>query len=230
MNSKKLTEKIIGVLFIFATVMSILSVFFIESLDAPDYLTKIAASENQVLIGMLIQSIWALSVVGIPIMLYPIMRKNNETLAIGFFSLRFIEGIFTFLGILFQLSLLTLSKEFLQNGALGITYYEASGIALQAARHWAFWVGPSISFALSAIVLNYALYQSKIVPRWLSGWGLIGSIIYLPAELLALFGLDQFMVLAILLAVQEMALALWLITKGFNTSTIAFDSSNADIV
>ena len=223
-----MTAIIVGVLFITCTVTSILSGLFIGPLDAPDYLVNVAANENQVLKGMLVQSIWALTCVGIPVMLSPILKKHNEALALGFFSLRLIEGVFVFLGIVCQLSILTLSKEFV-TGVLDASYYQASGTLLLAARDWAFWIGPSITFALSALVLNYALYQSKFVPRWLSGWGLVGAIVYIPAELLAFFGINQFMILAAPIAVQEMALAIWLIVKGFNSSAIASKSAKTEL-
>jgi hypothetical protein len=217
----------VGVLFIACTVSTILSSLFTGSLDAPNYLVNVAAHENQVMIGMLVQSIWALTTVGIPVMLFPILKKHNEALALGFFGLRLIEGVFIFLALVCQLSLLTLSKEFV-TGVLDASYYLASGTLLHAVRDWAIWVGPSITFALSALVLNYALYRSKFVPRWLSSWGLVGSLIYIPAELLAFFGFDQFlMVLAATLALQEMALAIWLIVKGFNSAAIAFESAKA---
>ena len=217
----------VGVFFIACTVSSILSVLFLGSLDAPDYLVNVGAHENQVLIGMLVQSIWALTCVGIPVLLFPILKKHNETLALGFFGLRLIEGIFVFLAIVCQLSLLTLSKEYV-TGVLDPSSYQASGSILHAVRDWAFWVGPSITFALSALILNYALYRSKFVPRWLSGWGLVGALAIISAELLAFFGLNQFYeVLAAPIGLQEMALAIWLIVKGFSSSAIAFESAKA---
>ena len=176
---------------------------------------------------MLVQSIWALTCVGIPVLLFPILKKHNETLALGFFGLRLIEGIFVFLAIVCQLSLLTLSKEFV-TGVLDPSYYQASGTMLHAVRDWAFWIGPSITFALSALVLNAGLYLSKFVPRWLSGWGLVGALAIISAELLAFFGLNQFYeALAAPIGLQEMALAIWLIVKGFNSSAIAFESAKA---
>ena len=207
-----------GAFFIACTASSILSGLFTGSLEAPDYLVAVAANEGQVLTGMLVQSIWALTCVGIPVMLFPTLKKHDETLALGFFSLRLIEGIFVFLAMVSQLSLLTLSKEFVASG-LGASSYQASGTLLHAARDWAFWVGPSLTFALSALVLNYILYRSKIVARWLSVWGLVGSLVYIPVELLSFFGFKQFMVLAAPIALQEMALAVWLIAKGFNPHT-----------
>jgi uncharacterized membrane protein (UPF0136 family) len=221
--------RIVGVLFIACTASSILSGLFTGSLDAPNYLVSVAANEGQVLTGMLVQSIWALTCVGIPVMLFPILKKHSETLALGFFSLRLIEGIFVFLAIVCQLSLLTLSKEFVASG-LEVSNYQAAGTLLHAARDWAFWVGPSITFALSALALNYALYQSKFVPRWLSGLGLVGALAYIPAELLAFFGINQFMVLAAPIALQEMALAAWLIVKGFNSSANVSESARTELI
>ncbi len=218
---------IAGVFFIACTASSILSGLFTGSLDAPDYLVNIAVNEGQVLTGMLVQSIWALTCVGIPVILFPILKKHDESLALGFFSLRLIEGVFVFLAIVCQLSLLTLSKEYVASG-LDASYYQASGTLLHAARDWAFWVGPSIAFALSALVLNYALYQSKLVSRWLSGWGLAGSLVYISVELLAFFGFDQFIVLAAPIALQEMVLAIWLIVKGFNSSAIPSESAGTE--
>jgi hypothetical protein len=225
-GTNRKTAIIVGVLFIACTASSILSGLFLGSLNAPNYLVNVAANENLVLIGMLVQSIWALTCIGIPVMLFPILKKHNEALALGFFSLRFIEGSFIFLSIVCQLSLLTLSKEFI-TGGLEASNYLASGTLLHAARDWAFWVGPSISFALSALVLNFALYQSKIVSKWLSVWGLVGALVYFPTELLALFGFNQFLFLAVPLAIQEMALAIWLIIKGFNSSAISSESVKA---
>jgi len=95
MNTHSKIAGIVGVLFITATVTVILSGPFIRSLDAPDYLVSISANENQVLMGMLIQLIWAFAVVGIPVVLFPILKKHNETLALGFFSARIIEGVFS---------------------------------------------------------------------------------------------------------------------------------------
>jgi hypothetical protein len=225
-GTNRKTAIIVGVLFIACTASSLLSLLFLGSLNAPNYLVNVAANEKLVLIGILVQSIWALTCIGIPVMLFPILKKHNEALALGFFSLRFIEGSSIFLAIVCQLSLLTLSKEFIKGG-LEVSNYLASGTLLHAARDWAFWVGPSISFALSALVLNFTLYQSKIVSKWLSVWGLVGAIIYIPAELLGLFGIDQFLFLAVPLAIQEMALAIWLIVKGFNSSAISSESVKA---
>jgi hypothetical protein len=183
MNAHTKAARIVGVLFIAATATFILSGPFISSLDAPNYLVDIAANQGQVLMGMLIQMIWAFAVIGIPVVLFPILKKHSETLALGFFSARLIEGVFSITFIICQLSLLTLSQEYVAAGAPDAAYYQAAGTLMRAARDWAFEMGPMIVFTLSALVVNYALYTSKLVPRWLSGWGLVGALLMLASHL-----------------------------------------------
>jgi glucan phosphoethanolaminetransferase (alkaline phosphatase superfamily) len=108
MRSHRNTAWIVGVLFIIATVASISTFIFIGFLSDPDYLVNVSANENQVLEGVFLEIIWALAVLGIPVMLYPILRMHNEALALGFYSLRFIEALLT---ILYSISLLVADQK-----------------------------------------------------------------------------------------------------------------------
>jgi hypothetical protein len=221
MNSEKMTTRIVGILFITASAAPILTViplgFLIDKV--PDYLTKVSVNETQVMIGFLLELIWALAVFSVPVMLFSILKKQNEAGALGFFGLRFIEAVSTVIGSIMLLALVTLSQKFVNAGAADASYYQILGDFLLTTRDWAFLVGPGIFFALSAVVLNYILYQSQLVPRWLSGWGLIGGTTMFAVYLLQLFSIDlEF--LFVIIAVQEMAFAVWLIVKGFNPSVI----------
>ena len=229
MYSNKKTARIVGVFYITATVASILSISFWESLTTPDYLTNVSANENQVLIVMLIEFIWALAVVGIPVMLFPILKMHNEASALGFFSLRFIEAISVIVGSIILLTLLTISQEFAEAGVPDASNYQTVGTSLLAARDWAFMLGSGLAFSLSALLLNYVLYQTKLIPRWLSGWGLVGAILAFATYLLQFFGIDLTDVLFLPIAVQEMVFAVWLIVKGFNSSAIASLFPKTDI-
>ncbi|MHA1979164.1 MAG: DUF4386 domain-containing protein [Candidatus Hodarchaeales archaeon] len=225
MYSEKMTAKIVGVMFITASAAPILTVlplgFLIDRV--PDYLTKVAENETQIMIGMLLELIWGLAVFGVPVMLYPILKKENEAGAVGFLGLRFIESVFTIIYALGLLTLLSVSKEFVQAGTPADSAYQVLGTFLLDARVWASTLGPGIVFALSAVVLNYVLFQSQLIPKWLSGWGLIGGAVMFVVYILQLFGIDlEF--LFVLIAVQEMAFAVWLIVKGFNSSAIASKS------
>jgi hypothetical protein len=220
-DSNKKTEIIVGVLFITASASVVLTYlplgFIIDK--APDYLGNVSANENQVLLGMFLEFIWALAVIGIPIILFPILKKYDETLALGFFSFRLIEGIITIIGTISLLTLLTLSQEYAAAADPSSPHYQVLGTLLLAVREWSFIIGPGLAFALSALILNYVLYQSNLIPRWLSGWGLIGAILCFPGYMFQFLGTDLD-ILFLAIALQEMAFAVWLIVKGFNPSVI----------
>ncbi len=90
-----------------------------------------------------------------------------------------------------------------------------------------------IAFSIGALILNYLLYQSKLIPRFISVWGLIGAVLLLAAGLLGMFGLSPASMISIILTIpiglNEMVLAVWLIGKGFNLSAIASESSKTNI-
>ena len=232
MNSNKTTARTVGVLFIIATAAPILTTIFVGFLGGgitgeqpiPDYLVNVSANETQVLVGMLIELIWAISV-----MLFPILKKYNEALALGFFGLRCVEALCVIVGSIGLLLLLTLSREFVIAGAPDASYYLTLGTLLLATRDWVFMIGCGIFWSLSPLILNYVLYQTKLVPRWLSVWGLVGAILSLVVYLLQFFGINQFDLLFFPIALQEMVFAVWLIVKGFNSSTIASESATTDL-
>jgi hypothetical protein len=225
-NTNKKTAIIVGVFFIVATAAPMLTSIFIGFLGGgitgqqpiPGYLVQVSAVKNQVLIGMFVEMIWAVSVIGIPVMLFPILKKHNEDLALGFFGLRSIEAISVIIGSIGLLLLLTLSQEFVKAGAPEASHYLTFGTLLLATRKWSFMIGCGIFWSLSPLILNYVLYKSKLVPRWLSVWGFAGAILSLIVYVLQFFGSNQFDLLFLPIAIQEMVFAVWLIVKGFNPS------------
>jgi hypothetical protein len=118
MNANRKTAISVGILFIIATAASLVGTSFTQSiLDAPDYLIKISANENQVILGALFQFIAAATSAGIAIGLYPILRKYNEGLSLGSVGFRLIEGVFHIAAALGLLSLLSLSREYASTGS-----------------------------------------------------------------------------------------------------------------
>ncbi|HLN88740.1 MAG TPA: DUF4386 domain-containing protein [Candidatus Binatia bacterium] len=219
MNSTRKTAIIVGALFIIATVSTLVSSVFFGSIHDPNYLTAVSANENQVLIAVLIMLVAIASIVSIPIMLYPILKKQSQSLALGYVGARIFEGFFFAGTIITLLSILSLSREFVSATTPVVSYFETSGSLLLSELNWSS-ILLDFPFVLSALILNYVLYKSKLIPRWLSGWGFIGAVIYVPGILLGMFSLTDPTILFAPLGLQEMALAAWLIGKGFNSSAI----------
>jgi hypothetical protein len=220
--------RIAGILFITATVAAVISGVFLESLSDPDYLVLVSANKNDVLTGVLLDFTCALAVVAIPVMLYPILKQYNETLALGYIGTRILESVILVVGDISNLSLLSLSQEYVLASAPDDSF-QILGTLLQATYDWTFLLGPGIVFSITALILNYILYKSKLIPRWLSGWGLFGATSLLVGDMLAIFGYDQVMLFAVPIGLQEMVFAVWLIVKGFNPTSITSLNANTEL-
>ena len=221
MNNNIKTARIVGALFIVATVAYSLGVVLLDPfLGGSDYLTNISTNENTLIIGTFLVLIDAVAVAGIAIVLYPVLKKHNETLALGYVGARIGESVLFSVNVIITLTLLTLSQEFVNAGSLDTSYYQTLGAVLLAAGNWAYLLGLGLAFAISALILNFVLYQSKLVPRWLSAWGFIGAALVFANYLLESFGINPVEILFIPIAVQEMVFAVWLIVKGFNKESM----------
>jgi len=226
MDLYRKTAIIVGVLFIIATVAPIISGVFLGSLsdisggDDSDYLTETSENEKQVIIGAIFYIIMAVAVASIAIVIYPILKKHNEALALGYVGARIAEGLLFIVNLITILTLFTLSQEFVKAGAPDVSSYQILGTLLLAAGDWAYMLGFGLAFTISALILNYVLYQSKLVPRWLSVWGFIGAVLIFVYYLLQPFSINLVEILFLPIAVQEMVFAVWLIVKGFSPQRI----------
>jgi hypothetical protein len=221
-DSDRKTAIAVGILFITATAAySLGDALLGPILGTSDYLTKASENEKQVIVGAFLVLIDAVAVAGIGIVIYPILKKRNEAAALGYAGARIVEGVFFIVNVIAILTLLKLSQEFVKAGAPHASHFQTSGQLLLAAGDRAFLLGFALAFTLSALILNCLLYHSRLIPRWLSGWGLVGAVLLWVHYLLQSFGIDQVGILFFPIAVQEMVFAVWLIVKGFNPSAIA---------
>ncbi len=217
---------IAGTLLIIATFASILSNLFLQSVRSSDYLVEISANGNQVTSGALLLLIAAFTSASIAIALYPVLKKYSEGLALGAVGFRLIEGVFYIVGILGLVLLLTLSQEFVQAGTPDASGYQILGTLLLAGREWVgFGIAPT-AFGLGSLMYYSVFYQTELIPRWLSGWGLAAAVLCMVAGVSVMSGLISplstiHIVLNLPIALQEMVMAVWLIVKGFNPSAIA---------
>jgi hypothetical protein len=215
----------VGVLFIIGTASGILSAVITGPiLGDPDYLSKVSANENQIIIGALLVLVMGFVLAMVPVMLFPIFRKHNEALALGAVLFRGALEAVTYIAMVISwLLLVSLSQAYTTAGAPDAYYFQTLGTLLLAAGDWINQI-LAIVFSLGALMIYYLFYQSKLIPRWLSVWGLIGAILYLAVPLLVLFGF-KLEILMGPLALQEMVLAVWLIVKGFNSSVLISETT-----
>jgi hypothetical protein len=231
MNPNKKIARIIGVLFIVATVINIIGTSFIGSvINSPNWLSLISSNAVDIKIGSLLVFLSALASVSIAICLYPIIKKFNPYLALTAVIFRTIESVFYIVAAVGSLSLIVLGQEYLKAGSPNNSYFQTLGNYTLTACDVSGFIFAVIAFSLGAIAYYVIFYQAKLVPRWLSVWGILSSLLLLIAVFSALYHGPAFaiagatMILAASIALQEMVLAVWLIVKGFNPSTIASGS------
>jgi hypothetical protein len=235
MDTTRKTAIIAGVLFIIATAAALVSTVFTKStLDATDYLTRISANENRIAVGALFRFIAAAASAGIAISMYPVLKKYSQGLALGSVGFRIIEGMLGIAVVISLLLLTTLSREFAEAGAPASSYFQTSGALLLAARDWMGNVAGLLAFGLGALMYYWIFFQTRLVPRWLSAWGIVGILLMIVTSMLVMFRLITPMstaqvILAIPIGVQEMVLAIWLIVKGFSPSAIGSLSAKTQL-
>ena len=229
------TARRVGWLYIIATIAGIVA-FSLESpvLDASDYLGQAAGSDNKLATAALLELVMGTAVVAIAVVIYPVLRRFSERLALGFVVARTVEAVIYIIGIIGLLTVLSVGRQYVAAGSPETSSYQSLGAALLAARDWGGNVVLDVAaFGISALILNWALLRTRLVPRWLSAWGLIGATFYMAAGVMVLYGLEPGstpqMLLDVPLGLQEMAFALWLLVKGFNPGAFASEEMQQQV-
>jgi hypothetical protein len=210
-----------GMLFIAATAASLLGTAVEQPvLTGTDNLTRISENLTRVAAGGLLELIAAGTSAGIAISLYPVLRRWSGSLALGAVVFRAMEAVMYTLGAVSMLTLLNVAQRFTQAGTADRARFQAIGDALLGVRQEAILAGV-FAFALGALMYYYVFYRSRLVPRWLAGWGVVAELLMLVACLSALFSrtpVTSYTILVLPIAVQEMVMAVWLLARGFSAA------------
>jgi hypothetical protein len=224
-TSRKIATTV-GVLFITGTVAGVLSVVATSGLfGTPIDLKTISSDASRIEMGALLVLVMGLALAVVPVVIFPILRRQNQTLAIGYVVFRGALETAGTLGIVICWLLLV---EVAQQHAAAGAQSQVIGDALVKATDPIAGVS-AIVFSLGAMMLYDVLYTAALIPRWISGWGLIAAVSYLVGGLAALFGASSDLWYMPMLP-QEMVMAVWLIVKGFSPAAITSGSDHPDLV
>lgn len=223
MTSQRKTSLTAGILYLI-TFVSVPTLTIYGPVKSANYILS-AGPDTSATTGGILEIIVALAGISTAVVLFRILKKQNETLALGLVAARILESATIFVGVAFLLSIVTLR----QTGA-GLDMLPTSH-ALVALYDRIFLLGQSFMPAICDLLLGFMLYKSRLVPRGLSLIGIIGGPILLIGYIAIMFGLvGQHDALAgmsaIPVALFEFSLGVWLIVKGFNTEAVAKLESN----
>ncbi len=218
MNAIRRTAIATGTLFILATVASLAATALLPALTGANYLTGVAQHSNQMAAAALLYLIAAGASVGIAIALYPLLKQITPALALGAAVFRTIEAVFYTAGVVSLLTIGTLAQQLATTPPADRAPTSAMADTLVSVREHSALVAV-FAFIVAAFMYYLVFYRSRLVPRWLSGWGLAAALPMMTACLLALFNdtpVTGYVLLFLPIAVQEMVLAVWLLVKGFS--------------
>lgn len=218
MSSATRTARTWGVLLIAGIAFGILNT--VPALEYPDYLARLPTLRTHVLTAVFFQAAMASVYVWIAALLYPVVRTYSEGLAIACFGFRIVGAAFLFVGIATLLLLLSLSESFATAGHLDLCYFRTTGELLRTGRDVMNHVGMILPWSVGGLVLYYCTFKMKLVPQWLSVWGIVGSALTLAATVLLMLNVIKIITPAYFImntptGLCELFLAARLIVRGF---------------
>ncbi|MBL8058265.1 MAG: DUF4386 domain-containing protein [Anaerolineales bacterium] len=230
MTPHERSARLVGILFIVGTVAGVLSgVLSAPVLGAADFPANITRDADQLILGGLLVLVMGLALAMIPALLFPVFRPYGEVLALGAVIFRGVLEAVAYSGIaLCWFLLVTLGQVYGRGSAVAAPTLQLLAALAQEATNWINLV-LGVVFSLGALMVYWLFYRSRLIPRWLAGWGFLGGLLYLAAHLVTMFdplrpplSLETGIgVLMTPLAIQEMVLAFWLIVKGFHPAAPA---------
>jgi hypothetical protein len=226
MNTYRKNAVMTGVLYFMGTVFGILCYVVggevLSSISTGNILGLVAANSSWLTGSAFFTLMMAISLVAMTVFLYPVIRKDSEELAMGMVLFRgALEGTWYFMSTLGFLTLVALGNEYIATGANSAALQSMGNVLNQFQDSLAA-IGP-IFFLIGATCIYLSFYRTRLIPRWLTVWGFIGVVCSLASALLSFFHVDTGygLYLEMVLAPQEIVMAVWLIVKGFNPSAIA---------
>ncbi len=220
MSPLRKTALVAGALYLL-TFVSIPTLFLYGPVRSPKYIIG-PGPDTAVIFGGILEMIVALAGIGTAVALYPVVKRQNEGIALGFVGSRVLEAGTIFAGVMCLLSVVSLRQAGAGADAL------VTGHALIAMYDRMFLIGPSFIPAVNALLLGSLLYQSRLVPRVLPLLGFIGATLLVAGDIAVLFGLiaqhaPSTALAAIPIALWEFSLGVYLIVKGFKPVPLIAD-------
>jgi hypothetical protein len=215
-----------GVLFLITYITSIPAAFFLYPpvLTDPNYIVG-AGADTSVRLGAFLELILIIANIGTTVVVWPVLKRVNEILALGFVTARVMESVFIAVGLLSLLTVVTLR----QAGAAGADAASllTVGESLVALNRWTFLFGPGFVVGVgNGLILGYLMYRSGLVPRGMAMLGLVAGPVLCAAGIAVIFGvIEQGGPVQLIASLPEffweLSLGIWLTVRGFNPAAVA---------
>ena len=216
MKHYRTTAIVVGLVYLAGFVVGIGGEMLSQSvLSAPNHLATLAANSMTLTSGVLL---WLLAVVGDVahgVLLFPLLKRHNERIAVGYLATRIMDGLFIAIMAIFILLQIPLGNAFLQAAPADTAYLQALSTIFTQGQHYAYQIG-MITLGLAGMQLCYTLYKATLTPRWLAVWGLVGYAIIAGGMVSEFMGSGLGLASSLPGGLWEVCVGMWLIVKGFN--------------
>jgi hypothetical protein len=227
MDSSRRTARVTGALFIitFVTAIPAALLLYTPVLDDASYVVG-AGADTGVALGAFLEVLLIIANVGTAVALFPILKRQNEALALGYVTARLVECTFIAIGIVSLLAVVTLRQDFAGVAGADANSFVTAGTSLVAVHDWTFLLGPGFIVGVgNGLILGYLMYRSGLVPRGMAMLGLVAGPVLCAGGIAALFGvIEPDSALKSLAAapefVWELSLGIYLLVKGFRSSGV----------
>jgi hypothetical protein len=216
-----------GLLYVITFAASIPAAFYFLApvLDNPAYVLG-PGSDARVITGGLLDVVTALAGAGAAVVLFPVVRRQNRTLALGFVTSRLLEAAIIVIGVVSLLAVVTLRRDFTGAPGADTDSLSITAAALVAVRDFTFHIGPGFMAAVNALLLGSLMYRSGLVPRVIPLMGLIGAPLLLAAKIATVYGVNDDSTLWSGVALApiffwELSLGIYLVVRGFRPAAVA---------
>jgi Domain of unknown function (DUF4386) len=229
-NATRKVALVVGVLFLATFVTSIAAFFAYGPVLTDAHYIMGTGSDTRVFLGAFLELLLIISNIGCALVLFPLLKRQNEAIALGYVAARLVEGTLLLIGILSVLAIVTLRQG--TSGADAATLVTVNKLLL-AIKNWTFLLGPGFMDGIgTGLMLGWLMYRSGLVSRRVSFFGVIGGPMLAVSGVAILFGLFKAGsplqgIATIPEVIWEGYLALWLTFKGFNQNAFRADETTA---
>jgi hypothetical protein len=211
----KVSSRLIGALFLAGFIVYGVGFGLVTSvIGAPDFLTTISTTQATLVLGAFLMLLNTVVDVGKGVLFFPILENHGKRTALAYLAALIVQVVLLDIGVLCLLMLVPLGQYAVDAGAASAALATAIGSLLIQANTMAYQIGQAI-LAVGGVFLCLLLFRTRLIPRWLSAWGLIGYAIHVVGAVAEIFGIHVSLMLLIPGGLFELALGFWLLIKGF---------------
>lgn len=222
------TARIVGAMYLAGFVVGIGGIVLIQSiLGAPDHLATLPANSMLLAIGAVLWLLAAAWDAAHGVLMFPILKQHSERMAVGYLGFRTMDALLIAIMALLVLIQIPIGNEYLKAGA-DASYLQALSTMFMQAQLDAYNIAMT-TLGISGLILCYSFYKSKLIPRLLAVWGLVGYAVILGGSVVEVLGFNLNTVHAVPGGLWELFIGVWLIVKGFNSSATASKSAKTDM-